>query len=82
MLLEILEREGKICTFLKNGATEVWEAPEDVPYAYKGNEWLGYDDTRSFKIKKKNFGGAMVWAIDLDDFMGTFCNQGKFPGSH
>ncbi|XP_003784078.1 acidic mammalian chitinase isoform X1 [Otolemur garnettii] len=74
----------EICSFLKNGATEVWEAPEDVPYAYKGNEWLGYDNTKSFKIKadwlkKNNFGGAMVWAIDLDDFTGTFCNQGKFP---
>lgn len=21
----------------------------------------------------------MVWAIDLDDFTGTFCNEGKFP---
>uniref|UniRef100_A0A096N7X0 Acidic mammalian chitinase n=1 Tax=Papio anubis TaxID=9555 RepID=A0A096N7X0_PAPAN len=74
----------EICTFLKNGATEVWEANEDVPYAYKGNEWLGYDNTKSFQIKadwlkKNNFGGAMVWAIDLDDFTGTFCNEGKFP---
>ncbi|XP_014390101.1 PREDICTED: acidic mammalian chitinase isoform X2 [Myotis brandtii] len=74
----------EICPFLKNGATEVWEAAQDVPYAYKGNEWLGYDNTKSFKIKadwlkKNNFGGAMVWAIDLDDFTGTFCNQGKFP---
>ncbi|XP_012355826.1 acidic mammalian chitinase-like isoform X2 [Nomascus leucogenys] len=74
----------EISTFLKNGATEVWEALEDVPYAYKGNEWLGYDNTKSFQIKadwlkKNNFGGAMVWAIDLDDFTGTFCNQGKFP---
>uniref|UniRef100_A0A2K6RMX1 Acidic mammalian chitinase n=1 Tax=Rhinopithecus roxellana TaxID=61622 RepID=A0A2K6RMX1_RHIRO len=74
----------EICTFLKNGATEVWEAHEDVPYAYKGNEWLGYDNTKSFQIKadwlkKNNFRGAMVWAIDLDDFTGTFCNQGKFP---
>ncbi|KAF6292640.1 chitinase acidic [Rhinolophus ferrumequinum] len=73
-----------ICTFLKSGATEVWEASEEAPYAYKGNEWLGYDNTRSFKVKadwlkKNNFGGAMVWAIDLDDFTGTFCNQGKFP---
>jgi len=21
----------------------------------------------------------MVWAIDLDDFTGTFCKQGKYP---
>uniref|UniRef100_G3WGV6 Acidic mammalian chitinase n=1 Tax=Sarcophilus harrisii TaxID=9305 RepID=G3WGV6_SARHA len=74
----------EICPFLKEGATEVWEASEDVPYAYKGNEWVGYDNPRSFQIKaewlkKNNFGGAMVWAIDLDDFTGTFCNQGKYP---
>uniref|UniRef100_A0A9L0RUY9 Chitinase 3 like 2 n=1 Tax=Equus caballus TaxID=9796 RepID=A0A9L0RUY9_HORSE len=70
------------CTFLKNGAPEVWEAPEDAPCAYKGNEYLGYHDTRSFKIRvdsKKNFGGAMVWTVCLDDFLSTFCNQGKFP---
>lgn len=21
----------------------------------------------------------MVWTIDMDDFLGTFCNQGKYP---
>lgn len=21
----------------------------------------------------------MVWSIDMDDFTGTFCNQGKYP---
>ncbi|XP_074791953.1 acidic mammalian chitinase-like [Natator depressus] len=74
----------EICTFLKNGATQVWDTPQNVPYAYQSTEWVGYDNIKSFNIKaqwlmKNNFGGAMVWTIDLDDFTGTFCNQGKFP---
>ncbi|XP_076430887.1 acidic mammalian chitinase-like isoform X3 [Peromyscus maniculatus bairdii] len=74
----------EICTFLRNGATEVWDAPQEVPYAYKANEWVGYDNVKSFSVKaqwlkQNNFGGAMIWAIDLDDFTGSFCDQGKFP---
>ncbi|XP_038167284.1 acidic mammalian chitinase-like [Arvicola amphibius] len=74
----------EVCTFLRNGATEVWDAPQEVPYAYKDNEWVGYDNIRSFNVKtqwlkQNNFGGAMIWAIDLDDFTGSFCDQGKFP---
>ncbi|XP_075054246.1 acidic mammalian chitinase-like isoform X2 [Mixophyes fleayi] len=73
----------EICGFLK-GATEVWNSPQAVPYAYKGSEWIGYDNQKSFQIKaewlmKNNFGGAMVWALPLDDFSGTFCGQGKYP---
>uniref|UniRef100_A0A8C5P6M9 chitinase n=1 Tax=Leptobrachium leishanense TaxID=445787 RepID=A0A8C5P6M9_9ANUR len=74
----------EICSFLKNGATVEWSFPEDVPYAFQDSVWVGYDNVNSFQIKaewlmKYKFGGAMVWAIDLDDFTGTFCNQGKFP---
>ncbi|KAM9445216.1 acidic mammalian chitinase-like [Clarias gariepinus] len=74
----------EICTFLQGGATEVWNSQQDVPYAYQGNQWVGYDNIKSFQIKaqwlmKSNFGGAMVWTIDMDDFLGTFCNQGKYP---
>ncbi|CAH2220956.1 acidic mammalian chitinase [Pelobates cultripes] len=74
----------EICTFLNNGATKEWSSAEGVPYAYRGKEWLGYDNEKSFTQKakwlmQKNLGGAMVWTIDLDDFTGTFCNQNKSP---
>ncbi|XP_067387545.1 acidic mammalian chitinase-like [Emydura macquarii macquarii] len=73
----------EICTFL-NTAEVRWIDDQKVPYAVKGNEWVGYDDKCSYKhkvkyLKEKNFGGAMVWAIDLDDFQSSFCNEGKYP---
>ncbi|KAI1890544.1 hypothetical protein AGOR_G00154780 [Albula goreensis] len=75
----------EICTFLKQGATEAWDTPQDVPYAFNSQKvWVGYDNVKSFQkkvqwLKQNQFGGAMVWTIDLDDFSGTFCGQGKYP---
>ncbi|XP_052493991.1 acidic mammalian chitinase-like [Budorcas taxicolor] len=73
----------EICTFLSE-ATNAWIEDQKVPYAYKDTEWVGYDNIKSYKykvdfLKENNFGGAMVWAIDLDDFLGSFCNEGKYP---
>uniref|UniRef100_A0ACB8F5B8 Uncharacterized protein n=1 Tax=Sphaerodactylus townsendi TaxID=933632 RepID=A0ACB8F5B8_9SAUR len=73
----------EICTFLKT-ATLSWIDDQKVPYTYSGNEWVGYDNICSYKhkvkyLKENSFGGAMVWAIDLDDFLGSFCNEGKYP---
>ncbi|KAM9685464.1 LOW QUALITY PROTEIN: acidic mammalian chitinase-like [Trichechus inunguis] len=72
----------EVCSSLK-GATKVWNAPQEVPYAYKGNQWIRYDNPKCFTLKaegllKNSFRGAMVWAINLDDFMGTFCGKGKY----
>ncbi|XP_059806631.1 acidic mammalian chitinase-like [Hypanus sabinus] len=73
----------EICLFL-NGATQKWDTPQMVPYAYKGKDWVGYDNPKSYEIKIKwlkenQIGGAMVWTLSLDDFSGTFCHQGRYP---
>ncbi|EDL39629.1 chitotriosidase-1 isoform X1 [Mus musculus] len=57
---------------------------QKVPYAFQDNQWVSFDDVESFKakaayLKQKGLGGAMVWVLDLDDFKGSFCNQGPYP---
>ncbi|KAJ7371555.1 hypothetical protein OS493_024897 [Desmophyllum pertusum] len=56
-----------------------------APYGYKGTDWVGYDNMKSLQykvdtvIKAKGLMGAMFWALDLDDFSGRQCGQGKYP---
>ncbi|XP_077013569.1 chitinase-3-like protein 1 [Tamandua tetradactyla] len=74
----------EICKFL-HGAIVYKLSNQQVPYATKGNQWVGYDDQESIKskvryLKQKQLAGAMVWALDLDDFRGSFCGQKiRFP---
>ncbi|XP_007939388.1 chitinase-3-like protein 1 [Orycteropus afer afer] len=74
----------EICDFLHRATVHRLHG-QNVPYATKGNQWVGYDDPESIKIKvqylrNKQLAGAMVWALDLDDFRGSFCGQNqRFP---
>ncbi|KAL7296158.1 hypothetical protein TKK_0010699 [Trichogramma kaykai] len=74
---------NEICEKLKN---DKWEArfqeEQRVPYAYKGNQWVGYDDVNSLAEKvsyaeKHGLGGMMVWSVETDDFKGL-CGE-KYP---
>ncbi|XP_040854534.1 oviduct-specific glycoprotein isoform X1 [Ochotona curzoniae] len=73
----------EVCSFIQK-AKRHWIDYQYVPYAYKGKEWVGYDDATSFSykamfVKREHFGGAMVWTLDMDDVRGTFCGDGPFP---
>ena len=75
----------EICQLVK---AENWTVVEDRlgrmgPYAYKGTQWVGYDDVASIRrksqyIRQLGLGGGMVWALDLDDFS-NLCGCGEYP---
>ncbi|XP_034978000.1 chitinase-3-like protein 1 [Zootoca vivipara] len=73
----------EICGF-NSGAKKEWIQEQKVPYSYKGNQWVGYEDVTSVRtkvqyMKDNQLGGIMVWTLEQDDFSGSFCNQGKYP---
>lgn len=58
---------------LMNGWPRKWQADQKVPYAFNGNQWVGYDDKESVTEKAKyilslGLGGCMFWSIETDDF--------------
>lgn len=65
----------EICDKVQNNGWTVVQDPKRRmgPYAYKGNQWVSYDDKEMIRIKsefirKMDLGGGMIWALDLDDF--------------
>uniref|UniRef100_A0AAY4C815 chitinase n=1 Tax=Denticeps clupeoides TaxID=299321 RepID=A0AAY4C815_9TELE len=59
-----------------------WIEEQKVPYAARGQSWVGFDNQESFTAKwltVKDLGGVSVWTLDFDDFGGTFCSEGDYP---
>lgn len=65
----------EICDLVTNEGWKVIHDPSGTmgPYAYKGDQWVSFDDVRMIRhksqfVKNRKLGGAMIWALDLDDF--------------
>ena len=74
----------ELCEKFKENWNNDWDDEHKVPYAFKGNQFVGYENLRSLRekinyLKDKKLGGIMFWSIDMDDFSGTFCQKGKYP---
>lgn len=67
----------EVCAALKSGGwTRVFDEEAKCPYAYKGDQWVGYEDEDSVAHKmdfilREGYGGVMVFNNDLDDFRGV-----------
>ncbi|KAF5303798.1 hypothetical protein FQR65_LT08134 [Abscondita terminalis] len=75
----------EICHKIKNEGWTVVQDPHRSmgPYAYKGNQWVSFDDAETIRLKSEyiknmGLGGGMIWALDLDDFKNR-CGEGKHP---
>lgn len=61
-----------------------YDKEQQVPFAYKNDQWVGYDNQLSIEQKcrfvaRQRLAGVMIWSLDLDDFRGSFCKQGRYP---
>ncbi|CAH1773111.1 unnamed protein product [Owenia fusiformis] len=74
----------EICDYMKYGMKTVWMDEQMAPYGYHNNLWVGYDNQESITYKANNIrnrglGGAFIWSVEMDDFNGKSCNQGRYP---
>lgn len=75
----------EICTYIQKRGWNVVRDPRGRmgPYAFLRDQWVSFDDApmiqhKSEYVKAMGLGGAMIWALDLDDFKNV-CNCESYP---
>lgn len=75
---------NEICEELNRGGWTVrYDTQQQSPYAFKGNQWWGYDNVQSIRAKtqyavQRNLAGVMMWAVDYED-RHNHCGTGFNP---
>ncbi|GAB6032090.1 Glyco_18 [Chamberlinius hualienensis] len=74
----------QVCTLLQSGGTSEFDEESKVPYAYKDDNWISYDDVRSFTYKvqyilNEGYAGTMVFSYNSDDYAAVCDGQTRFP---
>ncbi|XP_030556134.1 probable chitinase 10 [Drosophila novamexicana] len=75
----------EICSYIQRRG---WNVVRDArgrmgPYAYSRDQWVSFDDApmirhKSEYVRAMGLGGAMIWALDLDDFKND-CSCESYP---
>ncbi|KAI8139946.1 glycoside hydrolase superfamily [Fennellomyces sp. T-0311] len=62
---------------LRNSSWNItWDEITKTSYAYNGNQYLSFDDPKSFQakidyVKRYKLGGMMLWSLEMDDSQHT-----------
>lgn len=78
----------EVCLILKKaGIRQFWNYDWSAPFMIQGDQWIGYENVSSVKlktefVKEMNLGGAMIWAINLDDVTGSCEGNIRMPLSY
>uniref|UniRef100_A0A1B0AV04 chitinase n=1 Tax=Glossina palpalis gambiensis TaxID=67801 RepID=A0A1B0AV04_9MUSC len=75
----------EICAYIQKFGWNVVRDPRGRmgPFAFLRDQWVSFDDApmiqhKSEYVKAMSLGGAMIWALDLDDFKNV-CNCESYP---
>ncbi|XP_018794816.1 PREDICTED: probable chitinase 3 [Bactrocera latifrons] len=75
----------EICSYVRQRGWNVVRDPRGRmgPYAFQRDQWVSFDDISMIRHKSEyvralGLGGAMIWALDLDDFK-NLCDCETYP---